>query len=327
MDVLCVLNRQPTWAKITQTVHGKGQRAESKDQRADMCTDGQPQTSYSPLGPKSPEQSTGRASVLICVLMDVLHGRPVCADGQPRTATDVLCVLANTHGRPVQPTWAKITRTVHGKGQSAESNDQRADICTDGQTQTSCSTGRARVLSPSTKVMICVLMDSHGRPVCADGHTRTHMDSHGRPPTWAKITRTVHVRASVLSPRTNVLICVLMDSHIRPVCADGHTQTHTDILCVLTDTDGRPVCADGQPLITTNVLCVLADTHRHTWTHTDSHGRPVCADGQPRMSCVCWRTPTDVLCVLNRHPTWAKITQRVHRKGHRAESKNHCADM
>ena len=39
-DVLCVLNSQPTWAKITQTVHVKGQRAESKDQRADMCTDG-----------------------------------------------------------------------------------------------------------------------------------------------------------------------------------------------------------------------------------------------------------------------------------------------
>ena len=44
-DVLCVLNRQPTWAKITQTVPGKGQRAESKDQHADMCTDGQPLTS------------------------------------------------------------------------------------------------------------------------------------------------------------------------------------------------------------------------------------------------------------------------------------------
>ncbi|CAG7876235.1 unnamed protein product, partial [Brassica rapa] len=49
---------KPTWAKISRTVHGKGQRAESKDQRADM---------YSPRGPKSPEQSTGRASVLICV--------------------------------------------------------------------------------------------------------------------------------------------------------------------------------------------------------------------------------------------------------------------
>ncbi|CAG7863413.1 unnamed protein product [Brassica rapa] len=44
--VLCILNRQPTWAKITRTVHGKGQRAESMDQCADMCTDGQPITSY-----------------------------------------------------------------------------------------------------------------------------------------------------------------------------------------------------------------------------------------------------------------------------------------
>ncbi|CAG7870883.1 unnamed protein product, partial [Brassica rapa] len=73
-------------------------------------------------------------------------------------------------------------------------------------------------------------------------------------------------RASVLSPRTNVLIC-----------------TATDILCVLTDTQGRPVCADGHPQTT-------------------------CLHGQPRMSCVCWRAPTDVLCVLNRQPTWAKIT-------------------
>ncbi|CAG7876094.1 unnamed protein product [Brassica rapa] len=277
---------------------------------------------HSPLGPKSPEQSTGRASVLICVLMDVLcvltdtHGHPVCADGHTwtscprtscvcwRTPTDVLCLL---NRQPTQPTWAKITRTVHGKGQSAESNDQRADMCTDGQTQTSCvprgpkspkqSTGRARVLSPSTKVMICVLMDSHGRPTPTDvlcvltdthRHTRTVTDvlcvltdSH-RQPTWAKITRTVHVRA-------NVLICVLMDSHIRPVCADGHTQTHTDVLCVLTDTDGRPprtscVCwrtptythghtRTATDVLSTNVLCVLADTH----------GRPVCIEQTAHM--------------------------------------------
>ncbi|CAG7876157.1 unnamed protein product, partial [Brassica rapa] len=51
-------------------------------------------------------------------------------------------------------------------------------------------------------------------------------------------------------------------SHIRPVCADGHTWT----------------------------------SYGHTQTHTDSHGRPVCADGHPRTSCV-W-THTDVLCVL-----------------------------
>ncbi|CAG7876072.1 unnamed protein product [Brassica rapa] len=248
-DVLCVLNRQPTWAKITRTVHRKGQRAEFKDQRADMCTDGQPQTSYSPRGAKSPEQSTGRVSVLsprtnvlICVLMDS-HRRPVCADGHTRTHTDshgpmdVLCVMTDTHGRPVQPTWAKITQTVHRKGQRAESKDQRADMCTDGQPQTSCSTGRASVLSPRTSVLICVLMDSHRRPVCADGHTRTATDIL---PRGRKSPKQSTGRVSLLSPRTNVLICVLMDSHRRPVCANGHTRTHTD-------SHRRPVCADGHP--------------------------------------------------------------------------------
>ncbi|CAG7870454.1 unnamed protein product, partial [Brassica rapa] len=48
----------------------------------------------------------------------------------------------------------------------------------------------------------------------------------------------------------------------------------------------------------------------------DSHRRP------PQTSCVCWWTPIDVLCVLNRQPTWAKITQTVHGKGQRAESKD-----
>ncbi|CAG7870499.1 unnamed protein product, partial [Brassica rapa] len=178
-DVLCVLNRQPTWANITRTVHGKGRRAESKDQRADMCTDGQPRTS---------------STDVLCVLADT-HRRPVCTeqtahradmctDGQPRTSsTDVLCVLTDTHGHTrqpkwakitrtvhgkgqhaeskdqradIQPTWAKITRTVHGKGQRAESKDQHADMCTDGQPRTS-----------STDVL-CVLADTHGRPACTE---------------------------------------------------------------------------------------------------------------------------------------------------------------
>ncbi|CAG7870754.1 unnamed protein product, partial [Brassica rapa] len=158
-DVLCVLNRQPTWTKIAQTIHRKGQRAEFKDQRADMCTDGQPRTSNSPRGPKSPKQSTGRASVLssrtnvlICVLMDS-HRRPdqhadMCTDGQPRTSRSCVCrrthtdshrrlVCADGHPR-TPPTWAKITQTVHGKGQRAEFKDQHADMCTDGQPRTSC---------------------------------------------------------------------------------------------------------------------------------------------------------------------------------------------
>ncbi|CAG7871038.1 unnamed protein product, partial [Brassica rapa] len=111
------------WAKITQTVHGKGQHAESKDQRADMCTDGQPRTSC--------------VTDVLCVLTDS-HIHPVCAGGHPRTSC---------------PTWAKITQTVHGKGQRGESKDQRADMCTDGQPRTF-----------STDVL-CVLTDTHRRPV------------------------------------------------------------------------------------------------------------------------------------------------------------------
>ncbi|CAG7871009.1 unnamed protein product [Brassica rapa] len=231
-DVLCVLNRQPTWANITRTVHGKGQRAESKDQlnrkgqraeskdqRADMCTDGQPRTSC--VHTRTQTDS---------------HGRPVCAGGHPQT----------------QPTWAKITRTVHRKGQRAESKDQHADI----------------VLSPRTNVLICALTDSHGRPVCADGHTRTAMD----------------------------VLCVLR-THGRPVCAEGHM----DVLCVLTDTHGRSVCTEQTAYSTgrasvlsrwKNVLiCILMESHRrpvypdrHTRTQIDSHGCPVCAGGHPQTS-------------------------------------------
>ncbi|CAG7870410.1 unnamed protein product [Brassica rapa] len=88
-----------------------------------MCTDGQLQTSP--------------ATNVLCVATNT-HGRPLCADGHPRTN--------------VCPTWAKITRTVHGKVQHAESKDQRADMCTDGQPRTS-----------STDVL-CVLMDTHRQP-------------------------------------------------------------------------------------------------------------------------------------------------------------------
>ncbi|CAG7870520.1 unnamed protein product [Brassica rapa] len=196
-----------------------------------MCTNGQPQTSYSPRGPKSPEQSTGRVSmlsprtnVLICVLMDS-HRRPVCADGHTGTATDILCVLTDTHRHPVPPTWAKMTQTVHGKGQCA-------DMCTDGQPRTSwvgqkspeLSMGRVSVLSPRTNVLICVLMDSHGRPVCADGHTQTHTDSHRptdvlcvltRQPMWAKITRTVHGKGQRVESKDQ---CADM-------CTDGQPRT------------------------------------------------------------------------------------------------------
>ncbi|CAG7876248.1 unnamed protein product, partial [Brassica rapa] len=92
---------------------------------------------------------------VLCVLTDT-HGRPVCADEHTRTATDVLCTHTDTHGQPGtscmcwrtptdvlcvlnrQPTWAKITRTIRGKGQRADSKDQRADMCADGHPRTSC---------------------------------------------------------------------------------------------------------------------------------------------------------------------------------------------
>ena len=92
---------------------------------------------------------------VLCVLTDT-HERPVCADRHTRTHTDVLCVLTDSHKQPRtscvcwrtpmdvlcvlnrQPTWDKITQTVHGKGQHAESKDQRADMCTEGQPRTSC---------------------------------------------------------------------------------------------------------------------------------------------------------------------------------------------
>ncbi|CAG7863653.1 unnamed protein product, partial [Brassica rapa] len=184
---------------------------------------------------------------------------------------------------------------------------------------------------PRTNVLICILMDSHIRPMCADGHTRTHTNTHGRPMCADGHTRTSCVPsgpkspkqstglASVLSPRTNVLICVLMDNHGRPVCADGHTRRHTDShgrpMCADRHTRIQPpwakitqtvhgkgqrserlVCADGQPQTATDILCVLADTH----------GRPVCTEQTAHV---------------------AKITQTVHGKGQHAESKDQRADM
>ncbi|CAG7862995.1 unnamed protein product [Brassica rapa] len=218
-DVLCVLNRQPTWAKITRTVHRKGQRAESKDQHADMkgqraeskdhcadmCTDGQPRTSC------------------VCLLTHTdSHGRPVCADGHTRTHT--------------QPTWAKITQIFHGKGQRAESKDHCADMCTtDSHGRPVCADGHTRTAMD----VLCMLIDTHGHTRTATDVLCVLTDTHGRP---VRTEQTAHStgRASVLSPRTNMLICVLMDSHGRPVCADRHRPTQTD-------SHGRHVCACGHP--------------------------------------------------------------------------------
>ncbi|CAG7870634.1 unnamed protein product, partial [Brassica rapa] len=200
-NVLCVLNRQPTRAKITQTVHGKGQRAESKDQRADMCTDGQPWTSstdvlYVPADthrrPVCTEQTAHDQRADMCT-----DGQPWTSYGHTRTATDVLCVLADTHGRPVQPTWAKITQKVHGKGQHAESKDQRADMCptwakitrtvhrkgqraeSKDQRADMCTDGKPRTSSTD---VLCVLAATHRRPVYIEqtAHVGQHQPNSPR---------------------------------------------------------------------------------------------------------------------------------------------------
>ncbi|CAG7870347.1 unnamed protein product, partial [Brassica rapa] len=112
-------------------------------------------------------------------------------------------------------------------------------------------------------------------------------------------------RVSVLSPRTN----------LRTSCVCWRTPT--DVLCVL----------NRQPMTAMDVLCVPTDTHGHTRTATDVMCLLMDRHRQPHTSRVCWRTPTYILCVLNRRPTWAKITQTVHGKGQRPESKDQRADM
>ncbi|CAN7022659.1 unnamed protein product [Brassica rapa subsp. trilocularis] len=159
-------------------------------------------------------------------------------------------------------------------------------------------------------------MDSHRRHVCAAGHRRIHTATHEQP--WMSL-----VCWWTPTDRTNALICVLMYSHKHPVyCPRGPKSPEQStgrvsvlspranvLICVLMDSHRRPVPrgpklpeqSTGRASVlsprTSMLICALMDSHRR---HT---------------SCVCWRTPTDVLCVLNRQPTWAKITRTVHGKG------------
>ncbi|CAG7870553.1 unnamed protein product [Brassica rapa] len=188
---LCVLNRQPTWRpKSPKQVHRKGQHAGSKDQRADivlskdqrvdMCTDGQ------------------RACH---VLLTDTHGQPdVCVfDGHTRTS----CVC-----------WRTPRTRTHGHAQTATNI-----LCV------LVDTARTTQMSPD---VLCVLADTHGASMCADGH-------HGRPvysPVGFKSPNS-HGKGKRASTRTNVLICVLMDSHGRLcVLTDTHenTRTATDVI-------------------------------------------------------------------------------------------------
>ncbi|CAN6804631.1 unnamed protein product [Brassica oleracea] len=102
-----------------------------------------------------------------------------------------------------QSSWAKSTRTVHGKG-------QRADMRTDGQS--------------SANVLICVLTDSpRGRksPGQSTGRANVLICSTGRANVLICVLRTVlvgenHPDSPREGPTANVLICVLTDSHRGP---------------------------------------------------------------------------------------------------------------
>ncbi|CAG7870909.1 unnamed protein product [Brassica rapa] len=192
------------------------------------------------------------------------HGCHVCADGHTRTHTDIHTAI---------DVLCVLTDT-HGRPVCADGHPRKSYVLcvltdTHGHTRTATD-------------VLCVLANTHGLPVCTEQIAHVGQN-HPNSPREGPACRSTG-RASVQSPTTNVLICVLKDSHGRPVCADGHRRTHMD-------SHGRPVCAGGYP----QTSCV--------------HGRLVCADEHPQTSCphtscVCWRTPTDVLCVLNRQPTW-----------------------
>ncbi|KAG5388772.1 hypothetical protein IGI04_030313 [Brassica rapa subsp. trilocularis] len=70
--------------------------------------------------------------------------------------------------------------------------------------------------------------------------------------------------SSVLSPRTSVLICVLMDSHGRSVCADGHTRTATDVLLGV-----RQHTQDvrGCPCVSVSINRTSVGVHQYTYQH------------------------------------------------------------
>ncbi|CAG7863615.1 unnamed protein product [Brassica rapa] len=120
-------------------------------------------------------------------------------------------------------------------------------------------------------------------------------------------------------------------------CTDRQFTDTTDVLCVLTDTHGRPVCADGHTQTSCPTWAEITRTVHRKGQRAESKDQRVeskdqraefkdqraymSTDGQPRTSA------TDVMCVLNRQPMWAKITRTVHGKGQRAESKDQRADM
>ena len=88
----------------------------------------------------------------------------------------------------------------------------------------------------------------------------------------------------MLNPRISVLICVLMDNHERPVCADGHTRTATNVLCVLADTHRRPVFTKQTAHVEQNHPNSPREGQR---AESKDQRADMCTDGKPLTSFVC----------------------------------------
>ncbi|CAG7870797.1 unnamed protein product, partial [Brassica rapa] len=83
-----------------------------------------------------------------------------------RTAKDVLCVLTDTHGRHVEIVfWHDLSQVWHDPSQVWHGEKHKPRSCADGHTRTAMD-------------IMCVLTDSHGRPVCAGGHPQTSYTAH-----------------------------------------------------------------------------------------------------------------------------------------------------
>ncbi|CAG7863214.1 unnamed protein product [Brassica rapa] len=134
------------------------------------------------------------------------------------------------------------------------------------------------MLSPRTSVLICVLMDSHGRHVYV---LCVLTDSHRQPRTscvcWRTPTDThEHTRTAM------DVLCVLTNSHRQPQTSCVCWRTPTDVLPRGPKSPKQSTGRASMLSPRTNVLiCVLMDSHRRP-----VHGRPVCAGGRPRTSCV-----------------------------------------
>ncbi|CAN6805426.1 unnamed protein product [Brassica oleracea] len=130
---------------VLTDIHGKGQRA-------DMCTDGQSSWAKITHGQSSwakitHGQSTGRANVLICVLMYCPRGRK--SPGQSTGRANVLiCVLTDSHRGPKSPGYRFGPKALDDPKSSTRPQSGEASSATD-RAQVPWKGAPERVRAPS----------------------------------------------------------------------------------------------------------------------------------------------------------------------------------